>query len=161
MITSLLNKMSDAYFWDKWRSKMLVNERKYVDPASREVRQLAQRLKILTNQTDKGIAEDISDWIASNYTYKLEKRWRRPRETINEQMGDCEDFTFLLSSLLPHFGVTDFSIVAGEAVTGDNRELHVWLEIDGEVVDPTASALQATNIDYNRELTFQITTESC
>jgi len=157
MIDKLFSDISEAYFWDKWESKMMVNNRKYISPDSPDVKQLADGMNILTGQNDIGIARDVSDWIASNYDYKLEKKWRRPRQTIIDQMGDCEDFTFLLASLLPHFGVDEFTIVAGDAITGNLSELHVWLEIDGEVIDPTASALQAEHVRYNSELRFDIT----
>jgi len=157
MIDGILSGISESYFWDNWESKMMVNYRKYIAPDSQAVTELANSLNILENQTHAGIAGDISDWIANNYDYKLEKRWRRPEETIQDQMGDCEDYTFLLASLLPHFGVDEFTIVAGEAITGSKSELHVWLEIDGDVTDPTADALQAQSVSYMDELRFDIT----
>lgn len=157
---SLFKEMAEARFWDNWESRFSMNSHKYIKPQQPEVADLVGSLNVMSNQTDIGIARDISDWIAGNHEYNLTKRWRKPEDTINEGMGDCEDFTFLLASILPHYGVTDFSVVAGDAISDGYKELHVWLEIDGEVIDPTATSLQAEDVEYQSEITFDIKTES-
>lgn len=155
----LFDKMAEASFWDNWETKFQMGYNKYIAPDDSMVATQAEKLNISDSQTHIDIAKDISSWIARNHDYNLSKRWKTPAATIKERVGDCEDYTFLLASLLPHYGVTEFTIHAGNADSEGFSEMHVWLEIDGEVIDPTANALQVTGIDYKPELSFDITTD--
>lgn len=151
-----LDSIMEANFWDNWESKFNLNGKRYLDPDEQKVRHTVEHLNIAENRSDIEVARDISDWISSNHKYELTKRWRKPEDTLEEGVGDCEDYTFLLASILPHFGIKKFDIVAGDARYSGNSEFHVWMELDGEVIDPTASSLQSETVQYIPELTFNI-----
>lgn len=155
----LFKDMAEARFWDKWDRKFSFGSERYIKPFNTTVKETAESLNISEGQTDVDIATDISDWIHNHHEYKLSKRWKRPEATVREGSGDCEDYTFLLASILPHYGINEFSIVTGEAQIADKGEFHVWLEIDGNVIDPTASKSQQENVEYESELVYDIETE--
>ena len=152
----LLNEMVEARFWDTWDSKFSLNKRDYIKPDHPEVVALAEELDINVSRPDSQIAKRVSNWIRQNYEYGLEKRWREPQVTIQDQKGDCEDYVFLLASILPNHGVNEYTIVAGDARAGKRSELHVWMEVGGKVVDPTATKDQTEYLTYVPELRYKV-----
>lgn len=152
----LLNSMVEARFWDDWDSKFSVNKDDYIRPDHPDVIALAEELDINISRPDSQIAKRVSNWIRQNYEYDLEKKWRRPQVTIADKKGDCEDYVFLLASILPNYGVNDFTIVAGDARSDNRSELHVWMEVEGKIVDPTATKEQTNYLTYVPELQYKI-----
>ena len=147
-------------FWADWDQKFKRTHRQYINPDAPSVEQEAERLAISENQTDVQIAHDLWDYILEGYDYNLTKRWRHPEDTIHERIGDCEDYCFLIGSLLPHFGVHKFTIVAGKAVYQKKGEFHVWMRVGGEIIDPTAEKWKVSELDYQPELTYEIEVEA-
>jgi transglutaminase-like putative cysteine protease len=146
-------------FWADWDQKFKRTYEMYVNPDHPDVKMEAERLNISKSQTDIEIAHDLWGYIREEYDYNLTKRWRQPQDTIHEGVGDCEDYCFLIASLLPHFGVNRFTIVAGEAVYQEKGEFHVWMQIGDEIIDPTAAKWKVSKLDYQPELIYEIKTE--
>ena len=71
---------------------------------------LAGLIAISGNNDD--VALVTAQWVAKNITYTTDlllygaaEHWSDPRETLHYGAGDCEDFAFLLASLLLNNGV--------------------------------------------------------
>lgn len=143
-------------FWYEWETKFTRMSDAYINPNHPLVVEEAERLDIDKNQSDVAIAKELWKYIQNEYKYKLTKKWNRPEESIRIKIGDCEDYCFLLGSLLPHFGVNEFSIVTGSAITENASEFHVWMIVGDEVIDPTAPVDMQREIEYQTELRFDI-----
>lgn len=143
-------------FWRNWRRRLDRSSGVYINPDRNEVVEKADELGIDENKPDIEIAHEIWDYIRNNYEYNLNSRWRRPEELMEDGVGDCEDYCFLMASLLPNFGVYNFDLIAGEASTDHETDYHVWMKIDGEIVDPTAKPRQVPKIEYDPELIFEV-----
>lgn len=155
----IVQDMAEAVFWDDWESKFSLNGDSYIKPFNEAVKEEAMEIDVGQGLSDIETAKKLSSWIANNHDYKLSKIWKRPEETISDRRGDCEDYVFLLGSLLPHFGVSEFTVVAGTASSHGRDEFHVWMEVDGEVIDPTSEKFENNQVRYEGDLFFDITTE--
>lgn len=158
MIGSLLEGVADAYFWDDWDTKFNFNRRKFVNPDDPIVSNTAREIQIRSSEPSR-IAMQVSDWVVSNCEYDLSKEWKLPRDTITEGRGDCEDYIFLTASILPNLGVNNFTIEAGYASVEGVDEMHVWMVVDGEVIDPVAKQFGIQEVDYEPELSYQMEVE--
>lgn len=143
-------------FWRDWDQKFKRGYSRYINPDHELVKEEAERLNINPALTDIEIANKLWNYILEEYEYKLEKRWRPPQDTIREGTGDCEDYCFLIGSLFPNFGVNEFKIIAGEAKYQNKSEFHVWMKVDGEIIDPTAEKWKVKELNYSPELTYNI-----
>ncbi len=143
-------------FWTDWDQKFRRNTERYITPDDPVVSREADSLDINQSLPESKIADKLWEYILDEYDYKLSKEWKRPRDTIIEGVGDCEDYCFLIGSLLPNYGVDEFTIVAGKASYREASEFHVWMEIGGRVIDPTAEEWKADVIEYNPELSYDI-----
>ena len=72
------------------------------------------------------------------YVADLKSRdaWQTPEETEARYAGDCEDKAIWLFMQMKRNGY-DASLVIGRA-SSQSKGLHVWVESDGRVLDPTA-----------------------
>lgn len=143
-------------FWKSWEMKFTSRSNYYLDPDDPAVAGEAEDLEIRSSKSGHKIAKEIWKYINDEYKYKLTKEWQKPADLIDSRIGDCEDYCFLLGSLLPHFGVDRYKIITGEAEVRGQREFHVWMRVDDEIIDPTAKVGGIDNIDYDKELQFNI-----
>ena len=76
----------------------------------------------------------LRDWISNNIQYKRDSEihgeseyWQFPNETIQLGIGDCEDFSILLCSLLRADGWSPDSVhvIVGE----QNSQYHAWIRV--------------------------------
>lgn len=143
-------------FWADWDQKFKRANSQYIKPDHPVVVREAGSLNINTAQSDVDIANDLWDYVRDNYGYNLTKRWRHPEDTIDEGLGDCEDYCFLIGSLLPHFGVNEFTIIAGKASFQEKSEFHVWMKVGDSIIDPTAAKWKVNKLSYRPELVYDI-----
>jgi len=83
--------------------------------------------------------KDAQDFVHSEVRYKSERGdfWQMPVETLEKGMGDCEDSSLLLASLLRcYLPPEDVYVVAGDW-KGDG---HCWVLADWHVVESTRSS---------------------
>lgn len=74
--------------------------------------------------------------VAIAYVEDIGEYWRFPIETVNERVGDCEDTSFLLASLLLN-RLSETYVAAGYFVYGGNLYGHAWVvarTLDGDFV---------------------------
>lgn len=159
MSGGILHDMMISRFWKNWEMRMSQNHGLYVDPDHPDVEDYVEQFKPMSRKSDVDIAKMLWKHINDEYAYELTKTWQTPSALIKSGVGDCEDYVFLISSLLPHLGVNQYTIIAGEADVNDASELHVWMKVDGEIIDPTAKLGQNSNITYNPKLEFNIEVE--
>ena len=96
-------------------------------------------------------------WVIQNTQYKISKEWKEPEETISTGVGDCEDVTFLIASMLASLGVNRTKVVAGYLIKPNSEpEPHTWNEVDGMVVDATGSPEEVIHLKYDREFAYTI-----
>lgn len=152
----LVEDMAEARFWDNWESRFNLNGGDYIKPYRESVVEASMNLDIPNGLSDVEVARKVSSWIAKHHDYKLEKRWRRPEQTLADGKGDCEDYVFLLGSMLPNFGVKEFTVAIGSAHSHGQEEFHVWMEVGDEVVDPTAKKFGNYEVRYEPKEKFDI-----
>lgn len=158
-MTGIFSRMKEQKFWKDWEIRFKLNHPNYINPDNLAVVSAAESLQISESDSNKVITDTLWDFVRDNHGYNLTKRWREPEETLKEGVGDCEDYVFLIASLLPHFGINRYNIVAGEAFFNGGSEFHVWMKVDGKIVDPTAPRDKVPNIEYEPELEFTVNVE--
>jgi hypothetical protein len=76
--------------------------------------------------------DDIREWVASNIDYLPDEKrwgkdyWQTPEETLSYYTGDCEDFSFLLCSLLRAYGIAAERVYVALGID-DEEEGHAFL----------------------------------
>lgn len=81
-----------------------------------------------------GSAWECFDWVCRNIDYRSDQGefFQYPHETVMRQLGDCEDSTILLTSMLRNF--TNAYAVLGEYLGYG----HAWVEMeDGQIYETT------------------------
>ncbi len=81
-------------------------------------------------------ATALFDFVCRNINYKSDwgEYWQFPRETLSRRLGDCEDTSILLASLLRNF--TDAQVALGEY----QGYGHAWVLHEGEILETTYSS---------------------
>jgi hypothetical protein len=155
----ILDELVEERFFSEWKQRFEGNWRKYIRPDGRRVERWARAA-----ETEFGDAEDIAvaahAYVYNNTDYKLSKKWKTPRETIRSKVGDCEDFTFLISSMLPNMGVGSHGLHLGKIQFPDGtQDYHTWNKVDGAVVDATGSREATKRIKYKTDTKWIIDRE--
>lgn len=144
----LIADIREARFWDEWQERFEDNRYKYITPEHPDVIRAARRAN-RRGADDKEKAEDAWWSVYKQVKYVLSKEWKTPAQTLRERTGDCEDVSFLIASMLPNMGVTGHELVIGDLIFPDGeKQLHVWVEVDGFEVDPTGSPKLAGKVNY-------------
>ncbi|MBI5539675.1 MAG: transglutaminase domain-containing protein [Bacteroidia bacterium] len=100
----------------------------YITPSNKDVIAIVHQLS--GNQI-----ESCFNYVSLNIEYVIDKQqygfdeyWAFPEETISRRMGDCEDTSFLLASLLLASGINQnyIRVVIGFL----HRKGHAWVEVD-------------------------------
>lgn len=152
----VLGDLQEERFWLEWKDKFTDRYNMYINPDNQTVVNYARSLSVPQEGTDYEIAKAIWRHIDSEYEYDLTKKWKQPQEAIRKGSGDCEDYVFLLGSLLPNFGVNEFEVVIGEVRVADKSEYHTWMRVSGEIVDPTANPDEMEGLEYVEEESFDV-----
>lgn len=148
--------MREARFWDEWKSRFRDERFRYITPDNPEVERAARRAKV-SGGTDKEQALSAWQYVYKRTAYKLSKEWKTPAQTLRERVGDCEDVTFLIASMLANMGVSDIKVVIGELIFPSGKvELHTWVEVNGMAVDATGSPDIAGKVTYEPVKKYRI-----
>ncbi len=110
-----------------------VNE--FITPNNPVVREKAIELKRIAEREGKEIVEVVFNFVSLEIKYVRDKKlygyeefWAFPEETLMRKLGDCEDTSFLLASLLIASGIYDKYV---RVVLGKYRWYgHAWVEIE-------------------------------
>lgn len=143
-------------FWTWWRNRLTRNSTKFITPDNRYVRKELREIDLDSGSEEQTI---INTWkhVHNTIEYKLSKEWKTPQETIKEGVGDCEDFTFLIASMMNNVGVEDNIIQAGKLTYPHGKEsLHTWNAINGMVVDGTGMPEDIRKLKYKKVLEFEV-----
>ena len=79
--------------------------------------------------------------ISNNLTW-VKEFWRMPVETLEDEVGDCEDMAVLLASLMLSYNNQDFSVWAIELKNEDSAHLAVAFPVSGNnlvILDPAGN----------------------
>lgn len=154
---SLLRVAADEIFWDRWSDKFTYNANDYISPNNKAVDDAVEDAGVCDSCPKDKKVDDVWEYVNETIRYKLTKEWKVPEQTLNEGGGDCEDMSFLASSMLLNIGIDGFDFVIGDLIgVGDGVEKHTWLEVDGRIVDPTAPMGGNGNLEYRAEKKFTI-----
>ncbi len=146
----------DERFWDKWEDKFLSNAEDYITPNEPEVKAAVSNAGVCDSCGVAEKADAVWEYVYDRVDYKLSDEWKEPKQTLEEGVGDCEDVSFLAASMLIRAGVEEFDYVIGYLESDGPDEKHTWLEVDGEIVDPTSPAGGNGGIEYTPEQRFVI-----
>lgn len=152
----ILTSLREKRFWLEWEDRFTDDIRRYITPNNPKVNKYADTLQIDEEVSPYQVARQLWAVVDSTYQYKLSKEWKTPSQTIREGIGDCEDYVFLIGSLLPHFGVNGFEVVIGEVSAGEDSQKHTWMRVSGKVVDPTTTPGTEGQLDYTEQQSFQV-----
>lgn len=118
------------------RDGQLYSLRSFVTPDEPLIKDLAAILYQGGN-----FVKDAQDFVHSEVKYKSERGdfWQMPVETLEKGVGDCEDSSLLLASLLLcYLPSEDVYVVAGDW-KGDG---HCWVLADWHLVESTRSSVR-------------------
>jgi len=69
----------------------------------------------------------------------------------NFEFGECGVQTYYIVKKALAAGLYEFIVVEGMVLVGGKIMPHTWIEINGEIKDPTASMFGHDNIEYSPE----------
>lgn len=149
--------IDDLTLWPDWEERFSDEYNDYITPNNPTVVRAVNESDALQRNTPQGMAESCWQWVITNTEYKISKEWKTPEETINSGVGDCEDVTFLIASMVASLGVSGSKVVAGYLTKPNGEpEPHTWNVVDGMIVDATGSPSDVQNIRYDREFAYTI-----
>jgi len=152
----ILDELVEERFFSEWKQRFESNWQKYIKPDDRRVKRWARAAKPEIGD-DEDMAVAAHAYVYNNTDYKLSKKWKTPRETIRSKVGDCEDFTFLISSMLTNMGVESHELHLGKIKFPDGTEdYHTWNVVGGTVADATGSRQAIKRIQYNTDTKWTI-----
>jgi hypothetical protein len=161
MNKSIWRRLVVDAFWNDWHERFKRQKDIYIRPDDQEVRLALSEFEWNRSMTDREKAIAAWKYVTSNTQYKLSEYWKKPAETLNSGIGDCEDFTFLLASMFCAMGVREHSVKTGVLILpGKKPEEHTWNNVDGMVVDGTAMPDEIAGLEYRPNKDFQIKTNN-
>lgn len=125
---------------------VLTDLREWITPGDREqIRRTLQEIKLPTTRSERTFdkrARILWRWVMENIHYvpdpqgqQLLDYWQFPAETLALREGDCEDFAFLLASLLLGSGISSYCVrvVIGKIMLNEEtEEHHAWVVYKNE-----------------------------
>lgn len=143
-------------FWDGWIERFNSEKDSLITPSNPVVLSEVERIGTIEG-SDEEVVNALWNHITTTIQYRLSKKWKTPEETLRSGIGDCEDMDFLLLSLLPNYGIYDAKLVIGLITTQRDRNgLHVWVEHNGRVIDPTGQPEDVEGVRYEPTHKFTI-----
>lgn len=133
-------------FWPRWMAAIEEKSDTYIRPSHPQVTRLADEIR--PAKTRYETAKDVWKTIHNRTEYKQSNRWKTPNQTIKTNTGDCDDQTFLQTSVLAALGIP--TSICGGTLTFPNgtTEEHVWNTVDGRIVDATATPYETSHLTY-------------
>ncbi|MEM2618759.1 MAG: transglutaminase-like domain-containing protein [Candidatus Hadarchaeales archaeon] len=138
----------DVSLWHKRFKGEAYDIREFIQPNTLMVKELAEKLKT-PEACYRWVVEEINypyrpNWpswtmIFSDFhslfrhpprpkwSFNFMDYWKFPSETIRDKIGDCEDSSFLLASLLRSLGEESYAVL-GYVVINEMRYGHAWVE---------------------------------
>lgn len=140
-----------AVFWDNWLDRFDRETDKFITPNNEVVVKAVDSLDVTKNSSKMDKVEAVWNYVFDNVEYKLSKKWKTPEETIDSGIGDCEDVTFLTSSMLLRLGVNNF-MCTGDLVDKEDgsKELHTWNRVGDVLIDTTGAPEDMDGLKYSR-----------
>lgn len=152
----ILDELVEEKFFDGWKGRFESNWQKYITPEDKRVKKWANEVETRAFG-DKGKAKEAHKYVYRNTEYKLSKKWKTPRQTIRSGIGDCEDLTFLVGSMLPGAGVESHELHLGKIrFPSGESDYHTWSQVGDVVVDATGSRESTKRIEYKTETKWEI-----
>lgn len=152
-----INAILDSIFWSKWINKFEDSDGKYITPGEEMVVHEARSISFDESNGKEDIARTVWSHVHKEIKYNLSKEWKPPAQTLVERVGDCEDMVFLMISIFPNVGIENPKMVIGSMERPDGRGgFHVWVEVDGIVMDPTGTPESIEDIEYSPRTKFGI-----
>lgn len=147
-------------FWSDWVERFENERDVIITPDNPAVLRYAKKIGASRMGKNFSNVEKIWQRVYDDVEYKLTWEWSTPENTLFVGFGDCEDLSFLISSLLPHIGYDEFKFEIGylKGMGVDNEE-HVWLKVDGEIVDATGQPGNPDNYEYNPVNTWTVSVD--
>lgn len=106
----------------------------YITPNEPEIVQMVDETLDAWRRWAYSDFEILSQWVATNIRYVSDRKahgvdeyFQLPMETIYLGTGDCEDFAFLLCSLLRAYGVPADRVYVAVGEPSEGRYLHAFL----------------------------------
>lgn len=137
-------------FWSDWIDRFEDEKEVIITPDNPAVLRYAKKIGLDRGSDSWSDVTDLWQRVYDDIEYKLTWEWSTPENTLFVGFGDCEDLSFLLSSLLPHAGFNEFEFEIGYLNgQGVDDEEHVWLKVDGNIVDATGPPGNPEHYDYD------------
>lgn len=140
------NVETDGSFWTKWMSAVAEKSDTYIRPDHPQVQRFADDIQ--DSPTRVKTAKEVWKAIHTSTEYEQSNRWKTPNQTIKTNTGDCDDQTFLQTSVLAALGIP--AAICGGTITFPNGEVenHVWNTVDGRIIDATATPYKTSHLTY-------------
>lgn len=154
---SVFKVAGDEVFWDSWADRFTSNANEYITPEDEAVKNAVEDAELCDDCDENDKVDSIWEYVNEKVNHKLSKKWKTPSETLDSQIGDCEDVSFLAASMLLNVGIGGFEFVIGDMTgTGNDLTKHTWLEVNGRIVDPTTPVGANEHLEYRKEMGFKI-----
>lgn len=156
----VLEGLIESRFYQGWEERFEDETETFITPTNSKVVEISETALMSGFEGQMTSARDAWQWVYTNIDYKLSKEWKTPEQTIREGIGDCEDVTFLIASMLPNMGVDESVVVLGELMFPDGRgQFHTWNEVGDMVIDGTGSMDKVKTLNYVPHKRYKIVAE--
>jgi len=140
------NVQTGGGFWSKWLTAIDEKSDTYIRPDHPQVQRFAEDIR--HGPTRYMTAKEVWKAIYTATDYHQSNRWKTPDETIETNTGDCDDQTFLQTTILAALQIP-CSINGGTLTFPDGTtEDHVWNTVDGHIIDATATPYKTSHLTY-------------
>lgn len=147
-MSSVIEQLALRRFWIEWDDKFDSQPDRWITPNDSLVMGEVESVDVDQSLPDREKALRVWNHVRQITEYKLSKEWKEPRQTIIESTGDCEDYCFLIPSMLANMGVEECKLTVGFLERPHRRQAHVWNVVDGMVVDATGTPDVVKGMDY-------------
>jgi predicted transglutaminase-like cysteine proteinase len=157
----MLSPADESEFYEEWESRFVENSSKYITPKDSEVLEAVRLTRSKANSGHK-TDEVLEAWkhVYKVVQYDLSKEWKTPRQTLIEGIGDCEDVTFVISSMLSAMGLRSHKIHVGSVIFNNGKEeYHTWNSVGGRVIDATSSPNIDAGATYHSVKEIEVKTD--
>jgi len=156
-MTGIIESIVMERFWDGWEDKLLQEKDRLITPNSKEVINETKTIGFENDMDKLAITKKIWTHVERTVDWTLDKEWQSPDKLLTTRRGDCEAMCFLILSMLPNAGVYDGELVIGNLIRPSGRGgPHVWIEVDGVVMDPTGTQESVKDMEYEEVNRFKI-----